>query len=95
MCPHECATHPLLQAKVRGNSNWVDLNTAMTKLYLKDAFTVSSFFFFYIHKLNYTKYIMCFKKLQIRPGEVAQWLRALPEVLSSISSNHMVAHNHL
>jgi hypothetical protein len=32
------------------------------------------------------------------PGEMAQWLReltALPEVLSSISSNHMVAHNHL
>jgi hypothetical protein len=29
---------------------------------------------------------------------MAQWLRALtalPEVLSSISSNHMVAHNHL
>ena len=31
-------------------------------------------------------------------GEMAQWLRALtalPEVLSSIPSNHMVAHNHL
>jgi hypothetical protein len=31
-------------------------------------------------------------------GEVAQWLRALaalPEVLMSIPSNHMVAHNHL
>jgi hypothetical protein len=31
-------------------------------------------------------------------GEMAQWLRALtalPEVLSSISSTHMVAHNHL
>jgi hypothetical protein len=31
-------------------------------------------------------------------GEVAQWLRALtalPEVLSSISSNHVVAHNHV
>ena len=29
--------------------------------------------------------------------EMAQWLRALtaPEVLSSIPSNHMVAHNHL
>jgi hypothetical protein len=30
-------------------------------------------------------------------GEMAQWLRtltALPKVLSSISSNHMVAHNH-
>jgi hypothetical protein len=31
-------------------------------------------------------------------GEMAQWLRALtalPEVLSSIPSIHMVAHNHL
>jgi hypothetical protein len=30
--------------------------------------------------------------------EMAQWLRALtalPEILSSIPSNHMVAHNHL
>jgi hypothetical protein len=35
---------------------------------------------------------------QIRAGEMAQQLRvltALPEVLSSISSNHMMAHNHL
>jgi hypothetical protein len=31
-------------------------------------------------------------------GEMAQWLRGLTvllEVLSSIPSNHMVAHNHL
>jgi hypothetical protein len=31
-------------------------------------------------------------------GEMTQWLRALtalPEVLNSIPSNHMVAHNHL
>ena len=31
-------------------------------------------------------------------GEMAQWLSALtvlPEVLSSIPSNHVVAHNHL
>ena len=28
-------------------------------------------------------------------GEMAQWLRAISEVLSSILSNHMVAHNHL
>jgi hypothetical protein len=31
-------------------------------------------------------------------GEMAQWLRALtdlPEVLGSIPSNHMEAHNHL
>jgi hypothetical protein len=34
----------------------------------------------------------------LRAGEMAQRLRALsalPEVLSSIPSNHMVAHNHL
>jgi hypothetical protein len=41
------------------------------------------------------------KKKKIYPGgarEMAQQLRALtvlPEVLSSISSNHMVAHTHL
>ena len=37
-------------------------------------------------------------KDRARAGEMAQWLRApaaLPEVLSSIPSNHMVAHNHL
>jgi hypothetical protein len=31
-------------------------------------------------------------------GEMAQWLKALtalPEVVISIPSNHMVAHNHL
>jgi len=34
----------------------------------------------------------------LRVGEMAQWLRALtalPEVLSSIPNNHMVAYNHL
>jgi hypothetical protein len=34
----------------------------------------------------------------MRAGEMAQWLRALtalPEVMSSNPSNHMVAHNHL
>jgi hypothetical protein len=33
-----------------------------------------------------------------RAGEMAQWLRALtalPKVLSSLPSNHKVAHNHL
>ena len=38
------------------------------------------------------------KKEKQRAGEMAQWLRALtalPEVLSSIPSNHMVAHNRL
>jgi len=37
-------------------------------------------------------------KTKYRAGEVAQRLRALtalPEVMSSIPSNHMVAHNHL
>jgi hypothetical protein len=39
-----------------------------------------------------------FKKDINRAEEIAQWLRALTvlsEVLSSISSNHMVAHNHM
>jgi hypothetical protein len=38
-----------------------------------------------------------FKKI-VWAGEMAQWLRvltALPKVLSSNPSNHMVAHNHL
>ena len=38
------------------------------------------------------------KNLQRGAGEMAQWLRALaalPEVLGSIPSNHMVARNHL
>ena len=37
------------------------------------------------------------KKIIRGTGEMAQWLgalTALPEVLSSIPSNHMVAHNH-
>jgi hypothetical protein len=37
-------------------------------------------------------------QMTVRSGEMAQWLRArtaLPEVLSSIPSNHVVAHNHL
>jgi hypothetical protein len=39
-----------------------------------------------------------FKNGIVWAGEMAQWLRALtalPEVLSSFSSNHMVADNHL
>jgi hypothetical protein len=38
------------------------------------------------------------KMLNLGAVEIALWLRALmalPEVLSSIPSNHMVAHNHL
>ena len=38
------------------------------------------------------------KELYLESGEVAQWLRpltVLPEVLSSIPSYHMVAHNHV
>jgi len=37
-------------------------------------------------------------KSRERAGEMVQWLRALtafPKVLSSIPSNHRVAHNHL
>ena len=39
-----------------------------------------------------------FKTLILGPGEMAQWLRALtalPNVLSSNPSNHMVANNYL
>jgi hypothetical protein len=42
--------------------------------------------------------LWCHKNNHEGAGEIAQWLRALtalPEVLSSIPSNHMVAHNHL
>jgi hypothetical protein len=38
------------------------------------------------------------KRCGLENGEVAQWLGALialPEVLSSIPTNYMVAHNHL
>jgi hypothetical protein len=38
------------------------------------------------------------QKLPNRAGEMAQWLRALTallKILSSNSSNHMMAHNHL
>jgi hypothetical protein len=48
--------------------------------------------------LTYLKQINKLKKKKVGAGEMAQWLRAqtaLPEVLSSIPSNHMVAHNHL
>ena len=42
--------------------------------------------------------ISLFQKVSMWAGELAQWLRALivlPEVLSSIPNNHMLAHNHL
>jgi hypothetical protein len=38
---------------------------------------------------------LIFKKYIFRPGEWLRALIALPEILSSIPSNHMVAHNHL
>ena len=46
-------------------------------------------------KLHIRKF---FKNQELGAGEMAQRLRALtalPEVLSSIPSNHMVAHSHL
>jgi hypothetical protein len=42
--------------------------------------------------------LISLKNTEIGATEMAQWLRALtalPEVLSSIPSNHIVAHNHL
>jgi hypothetical protein len=50
------------------------------------------------HTCKYTHLHILFKKIKQRAGELAQGLRALSalsEVLSSIPSNHMVAHNHL
>jgi hypothetical protein len=48
--------------------------------------------------VNITHHLYFLYKIsEARPGEMAQWLRAvvaLPEVLSSILSNCMVAHNH-
>jgi hypothetical protein len=49
-------------------------------------------------KQNKTKQKEKKKEIPSWAGEMAQWLRALtalPEVLSSIPRNHMVAHNHL
>ena len=46
----------------------------------------------------YIMYVFFFKTGFTGAGEMAQWLRALPalpRVLSSIPSNHMVTHNHL
>jgi hypothetical protein len=43
------------------------------------------------------QYVGTFKNTRMRAGEMTQRLRALialPEVLSSIPNNHMVAHNH-
>jgi hypothetical protein len=42
---------------------------------------------------------LSYRRRQLPAGEMAQWLKALPEtalpeVLSSVPSNHMVAHNH-
>jgi hypothetical protein len=48
--------------------------------------------------INTMEYYSAVKNVKFGAGEMAQWLRALtalPEVLSSIPSNHMVAHNHL
>jgi hypothetical protein len=51
----------------------------------------------YYNVLELSRYRVI-KKKGWGAGEMAQWLRALtalPEVLSSIPSNYMVAHNHL
>jgi hypothetical protein len=50
----------------------------------------------HLHSLDYTR--PCLKTKMSRAGGMAQRLRvlaALPEVLSSIPSNHMVIHSHL
>jgi hypothetical protein len=50
---------------------------------------------FHKHRLKEMSFTL---KPNAGAGKMAQWLRALtalPKVLSSIPSNHMVAHNHL
>jgi len=53
------------------------------------------------HRLSVFEFLLKLSRIKgvvLWAGEMAQWLRALtvlPEVLSSIPSNHMVAHNHL
>jgi hypothetical protein len=52
---------------------------------------------FYMMNLDNPIFIVLENQL-LEAGEMAQWLTALtalPEVLNSILSNHMVAHNHL
>jgi hypothetical protein len=47
---------------------------------------------------HYLETLYCLRMAQSVGEKMAQWLRAptaLPEVLSSIPSNHMVTHNHL
>jgi hypothetical protein len=51
----------------------------------------------YFHSKKKKSFIVCLLKSTSRAGEMAQWLRAptaLPEVLNSNPSNHMVAYNH-
>jgi hypothetical protein len=51
-----------------------------------------------LEDLYIKKKITVTNKTKIWTGEMAQWLKALtalPKVLSSNPSNHMVAHNHL
>jgi hypothetical protein len=61
----------------------------------------SGLYYHYMHVVKiqtYSKINKSFKNYLFGAREMAQWLRALtalPEVLSSIPSNHMVAHNHL
>jgi hypothetical protein len=56
--------------------------------------------FRHLHVYNVKKKKKLFGNTRIgenRAGEMAQWVRALtalPKVLSSNPSNHMVAHNH-
>jgi len=55
-------------------------------------------FLAYLSNLRTQEYGSPLSRVILEAGEMAQQLRALtalPEVLSSIPSNHMVAHNHL
>jgi hypothetical protein len=66
---------------------------------LKQSHQWNMFYFLEFGELRYIYALMHHAiDAQKRAGEMAQWLRALtalPEVMISIPSNHMVARNHL
>ena len=78
------ATMWLLGIELMTSGRAVFLTTEPSLQHISSHFYPSSFYFIFLKKCG--------------AGEMAQWLRAptaLPEVPSSNSSNHMVAHDHL
>jgi len=97
----------LYSAPASGHHMWVQLAKLLSNVCRSDLvfvdeisqFTLKHFLWGTKHIYSSeVKHLHCTQRLWDRAGEMAQWLRALtalPEVLSSIASNHMVAHNHL